>query len=118
MISLFEKNLKRAKQELTDLKTAHERGLGTIRFFRYRLTFAVSSMTVVEITANVDTGEPGRPLTIVLARGTNRATSVQSQTVRSGTSQIVAHVGCYQNDTAVVDFISSSALTNFSWRTT
>lgn len=33
MISLFEKNLMRMRSELTDLKTANKRGLGTVRFY-------------------------------------------------------------------------------------
>lgn len=43
MISLFEKNLMRMKNELTDLKTASKRGLGTIRFYE-----AHADVTVVK----------------------------------------------------------------------
>lgn len=118
MISLFEKNLKRAKQELTDLKTAHERGLGTIRFYRYSVSFSVSSMTIYRIAADVVSGETGRPLAIVLAKGSSHPAGVQNQIVRSGTSQVTATIACYYNDTATVDIISSSMLENITWSAT
>ncbi len=35
MISLFDKELMRMEQEVRDLKTIHQRGLGTTRFYTY-----------------------------------------------------------------------------------
>ena len=35
MISLFDKELTRMEQEVRDLKTIHQRGLGTTRFYTY-----------------------------------------------------------------------------------
>lgn len=62
MQALFEKNLIRMKQELTDLKTAHNRGLGTIRFFRYEYSFTtVSAHKYHYVKANIIAGEPERP---------------------------------------------------------
>lgn len=62
MQALFEKNLIRMKQELTDLKTVHNRGLGTIRFFRYEFSFVtVSAHKYHYIKADIVAGEPERP---------------------------------------------------------
>lgn len=62
MISLFEKNLKRMKQELTDLKTVHQRGLGTIRFFRYTFSFYASTQYIADIIrADIADGELAYP---------------------------------------------------------
>ena len=45
MRSLFEKNIDRMRAELTDLKSAQKRGLGTIRFYRKTLTVTLSAFT-------------------------------------------------------------------------
>lgn len=45
MRSLFEKNIDRMRAELTDLKTAQKRGLGTIRFYQKTLTVTLQAYT-------------------------------------------------------------------------
>lgn len=62
MISLFEKNLKRMKQELTDLKTAHNRGFNTIQFFKKEATFNINANTLALFYADIATGEPEWPI--------------------------------------------------------
>lgn len=62
MRSLFEKNLLRMKRELTDLKTVHQRGLGTIRFFKTEATFTLPANTASLFTATIKTGEPEWPI--------------------------------------------------------
>ena len=61
MISLFEKNLKRMQQELTDLKTVHQRGLGTIRFFQYEVSGTISQTSSYVIRADIVPGEIQHP---------------------------------------------------------
>lgn len=111
MRSLFEKNLMRMKQELTDLKTAHRRGLGTIRYYRYRITISTSTYGFYYIKGYIADGEPTWPLVMALARGndpTVRAASAES--TQSGTSFIEAEIYAGEQSTVTVDIISSSAL--------
>lgn len=54
MRSLFEKNLLRMKQELTDLKTATKRGLGTIRFYTMTAEATIERGKQTYITATFD----------------------------------------------------------------
>ena len=54
MRSLFEKNLMHMKQELTDLKTAQKRGLGTIRFYTETKQVTLSQGVQVNITVKLD----------------------------------------------------------------
>lgn len=53
MRSLFEKNLLRMKSELTDLKTAQKRGVGTIRFYSITKQVTVTAGTQTTITATL-----------------------------------------------------------------
>lgn len=54
MISLFEKNLKRMQSELTDLKTANKRGLGTVRFYTEYAEVTVAQGVQKNIKATFD----------------------------------------------------------------
>lgn len=69
MISLFEKRLKRMKRELTDLKCAHQRGLGTIRFFKASCTSAIAANTSALFEANIAQDEPTWPIFSIYASG-------------------------------------------------
>ncbi len=60
----LEHKLKDMTREVRDLKTAHERGLGTTRFYRYTLTFTAQSMQPYVIVARVASGEPQNPVII------------------------------------------------------
>ena len=56
MRSLFEKNLMRMKQEITDLKSVNKRGLGTVEFFRYRTSFSATAGNYYSISGTIATG--------------------------------------------------------------
>ena len=71
MISLFEKNLKRMKSELTDLKTVHQRGLGTIRFFKIEQEFSLPANSGVLFRATIKSGEPEWPVCQPIATSSN-----------------------------------------------
>lgn len=58
MISLFDKELKRAEQELLDLKTCHRRGAGTTRFYTADMTISLAAWQFVKFEASVLDGEP------------------------------------------------------------
>lgn len=62
MISLFEKNLMRMKNELRDIKTVHDRGLGTVRFFKREKTFNLPANTQVLFSATIESDEPEWPV--------------------------------------------------------
>ena len=111
MRSLFEKNLLRAKQELTDLKTVHNRGLGTVEFFRYRVSFAVAANSWHSVTGTIAAGEPTNPLVIGLAKGAGDTADVVVRHSRTGTSTVYALIFARKATTATVDLISSSVLT-------
>lgn len=113
MISLFEKNLIRAKNELRDLKTVHQRGLSTIRFYRYTLTVAVPS-GYSQFRAPVADGEPARPLFVAMARGTTTKTVRDVRQGYTNATTLNATVFSYGADTITVDFISSSMLTGIT----
>lgn len=113
MISLFEKNLIRAKNELRDLKTVHQRGLSTIRFYRYTLTADVPS-GYSTFRAPVAAGEPARPLFVAMARGTSTKKVLDLIQGYHNATTLEAMVYTYGADTVTVDFISSSMLTGIT----
>lgn len=53
-------------QEVRDLKTAHQRGLGTTRFYKYTLQIYVGTADWYNFIARVATDEPERPAVNVL----------------------------------------------------
>lgn len=110
MRSLFEKNVMRMKSELRDLKTVHNRGLGTVEFFRYRTSFTATKGSYYTVNGTIATGEPGTPLIIGLAKGTGDSADMIVRYVVSGASSVSARVECRKNTTATVDIICSSVL--------
>lgn len=60
--------LKNMTREVRDLKTAHERGLGTTRFYRYSISIMAQANTGYSFVARVADGEPQTPVIIALAR--------------------------------------------------
>lgn len=115
MISLFEKRLLRMKQELTDLKTATKRGLGTIRFYRYSISFNhTGSSTVTRyIKADVVDGEPGKPFIIPMLRSTSNRDTFLSYLDYSNATEIRINTQVFGgNQTVTCDIISSSMLEN------
>lgn len=113
MRSLFEKNLMRMKQELTDLKTAHRRGLGTIRFYRHRITTAINQYDYIVIKGTLAADEPGFPLVMALVRGND--TSVQPAAVMDTWSKegyVEAEIYAGLQTSVTVDIICSSAISS------
>lgn len=60
--------LKEITRELRDLKTAHERGLGTTRFYRYSVSIMVEANQHCTFVARVADDEPQTPVIIALGR--------------------------------------------------
>lgn len=114
MRSLFEKNLMRMKQELTDLKTVHNRGLGTIEFFRYRTTFQASANSFNYVTGTIATDEPGNPLVTALASHSSGNADAIVRSSYSNGSGVGATIFCRKAGTVTVDIISSSVLNGIS----
>ena len=115
MISLFEKRLKRMKSELTALKTAHKRGLGTIRFYKYTLEFTSGNTgtRLFYILADIADGEPGNPFVQGLTRSStgNYETLLYDATSNASSVQVV--VESWSNPHGIVcDIISTSQLKN------
>lgn len=67
MISLFDKELMRMEQEVRDLKTIHQRGLGTVRFFDAETSTTLTTNGLFRFQGNIAAGEPANPLAISLA---------------------------------------------------
>lgn len=60
------KKLQDMIQEIRDLKTAHQRGLGTTRFYKYSLEIYVDQMTSYDFIARIADGEPTYPAAIMM----------------------------------------------------
>lgn len=114
MISLFEKNLKRMQQELTDLKTVHQRGLGTIRFFRQTFTFT-PTQTHVEyvLKADIVAGEPERPF-VQVTEMRNDYSNINSGgcEITSGTTDVEIMIYYNRAEQVTIEIISTSELEN------
>lgn len=114
MISLFEKNLMRMKNELRDIKTVHDRGLGTVKFFRYRITQAHTSGTKLQyFKADIAAGEPEHPFVEGLSRSSTGKFHSACYSVDSGATTVTVVFECWSGpQTLTYDIISSSVLTN------
>lgn len=110
MQALFDKELTEMEREVRDLKTIHQRGLGTVRFYEAE-TGTVTVNGSKRFTANLVAGEPTNPLAIGLTYGepplndfSYTASNVGlSHTVWTSTSKSVR-----------VKFISSSAISGIT----
>ena len=51
-------------EEVRDLKTAHRRGLGTTRFYKYELEIYVTQGVFYDFIARIDPDEPANPIVI------------------------------------------------------
>lgn len=94
MQALFEKNLIRMKQELTDLKTAHNRGFNTIQFFKHEATFDLEANSTYSFKADIATGEPEWPVWQPFASSPNGLATIKdvrfaNQTATRVTWQVV-----------------------------
>lgn len=110
MQALFDKELTEMEREVRDLKTIHQRGLGTVRFYEAE-TGTVTVNGSKRFTANLVAGEPAEPLAIGLTYGeppledfSYTASNVGlNHTVWTSTSKSVR-----------VKFISSSAISGIT----
>lgn len=115
MISLFERNLKRMKQELTDLKTVHQRGLGTIRFFRSEFTFTPSiAHREYYIKGDIVAGEPERPFVQVIEKSNYANTNNGGCSIESGATEIGVQIYMNRAEQVTLEIVSTSETTN--WR--
>lgn len=113
MRSLFEKRLQRAKQELTALKSVHDRGLGTVEFFEQTITFQSNANTFYTITADIAAGEPERPLLYAAASASsNYAEDARVSHTTTSASTVSALIFCRQASTVTVELVSSSVIKN------
>ena len=69
MQALFDKELTEMEREVRDLKTIHQRGLGTVRFYEAETGTVTISNSSARFTANLVAGEPTEPLAIGLTYG-------------------------------------------------
>lgn len=53
-------------EEIRDLKTAHQRGLGTTRFYKYSMQIYADRASYYDFVARIATDEPQRPAVIVM----------------------------------------------------
>lgn len=53
-------------REARDLKTAHQRGLGTTRFYKYSLQIYADRASYYDFVARIATDEPTRPAAIAM----------------------------------------------------
>lgn len=115
MISLFEKNLMRMKNELRDIKTVHDRGLGTVKFFRYRITqpHTVSQTRIQYFKADIADGEPEHPFIEGMSRSSTGTFTSACYSADSGSTTITIAFECWSGpQTLTYDIISSSVLKN------
>ena len=69
MQALFDKELTEMEREVRDLKTIHQRGLGTVRFYEAE-TDTIALNGSARFNANLVAGEPLNPLAISVVYGT------------------------------------------------
>lgn len=118
MRTSLEQRLLKIKREIVALKTAHKRGLGTMRLFDYNVNppSSISSDFVgqVTITATVSDDSSPYPLIDILASDFNKTLLLSGQTINNG----MGYVWTYDVSTnASFKVISSSELSaiNTNW---
>lgn len=105
--------LKNMTREVRDLKTAHERGLGTTRFYKYELEIMANAGEEYIFVARVADDEPQTPVMVPMLRvePPTRQPLCQFTSIGNGTYTISA-MG-WQSDYMTVAVISSSKLKEF-----
>lgn len=107
--SLFDKELTEMEREVRDLKTIHQRGLGTVRFYEAETTATISGST--RFTANLVTGEPTEPLAIGLTYG---QPPLENFSLTAQNVGLIHYVWPMSTQTVKVKFISSSAISGIT----
>lgn len=107
--------IKRMQEELRDLKTAHERGLGTTRFYRYEIEIMAQAQTFYNFIARVADDEPQQPV-IIPAMQTEApigSPSCYFDSIISGEYRLQIYNAATNDDYLKVAIISSSQLKEF-----
>lgn len=112
MISLFDRELMRMEQEVRDLKTIHQRGLGTVKFFDAEISTTLTSTASVLFQGTIASGEPANPLAISLV---NFPEPIDDLQIGIDTVGLSRWVGTWTAPRAIkVKFISSSQLSGIT----
>lgn len=109
MQALFDKELTEMEREVRDLKTIHQRGLGTVRFYEAETTATINGTT--RFNANLVAGEPLNPLAISVVYGTAPLEDFNLNTQSIGLRR---YVTTYASKSVKVKFISSSAISGIT----
>lgn len=112
MISLFDKELLRMEQEVRDLKTIHQRGLGTVKFFETETTATLTTSGSIRFQGNIATDEPANPLAISLV---NYPEPLQDIRIGLDTVGLTRWIGTWTPPKNIkIKFISSSQLSGIT----
>lgn len=116
MINVFDKKMKFFKDEITDLKTSHKRGLGLIDFYRYTASWTIITQRNARITAVAKEGSP-TPFFCQLSSNRPKALELFKSTSVSGRTITWEIYGAYNNTgTLTVEAISTVELESFTIR--
>lgn len=110
MQALFDKELTEMEREVRDLKTIHQRGLGTVRFYEAE-TGTVTVNGSKRFTANLVAGEPTEPLAIGLTYGEPPLEAFRYTASNVGLNHTV---WTSASKSVRVKFISSSAISGIT----
>lgn len=108
--SLFDKELTEMEREVRDLKTIHQRGLGTVRFYEAE-TGTIALNGSARFDANLVSGEPLNPLAISLLYGT---APLENFNLNASSVGLRRYVTTYTAKNIKVKFISSSAISGIT----
>lgn len=85
MTGLFEKQLTQMEREVRDLKTVHQRGLGSIVFYQFAQTITIPANKWLDWTIELKSNEPSPAIyTFQTNGGIYTADTIQSGESKSG----------------------------------
>ena len=97
----------------TDLKTVHQRGLGTIRFFRHTFTFTPpQAHKTCYIKADIVDGEPERPFIQVVEQSHYNSINEGGYELVSGATEVEIQIYMNRAISTTLEIISTSELEN------
>ena len=105
----FDEELTEMEREVRDLKTIHQRGLGTVRFYEAETTASVNGSA--RFDADLVTGEPQNPLAISILYGT---APLENFNLDAQSVGLRRYVTTYTTKNIKVKFISSSAISGIT----
>lgn len=80
-----------AEQELTDLKTAHRRGLGMVSFYSKTASVVVNSGGLVNIRVYLNLGEGGESAVVELGMNADTTELTEKYYAESGTHRYITY---------------------------